>query len=109
MFTLPVGEETHRIGARFPALVSGKRGWQSPAMEFDLDAFVAATLAEDLGKAGDITSAAVIPAEARFDGVMRTRELIVAAGLEIAEAFFMALDPDAQIEQVVADGGAAEA
>ena len=31
---------------------------------FDLDAFVQATLAEDLGESGDITSAAVIPAEA---------------------------------------------
>ena len=41
---------------------------------FDLDAFVAATLAEDLGEAGDITSAAVIPAEARFTGVMDSRE-----------------------------------
>ena len=30
--------------------------------DFDLDAFVAATLAEDLGTGGDITSNAVIPA-----------------------------------------------
>src|SRR5436309_2327069 len=37
---------------------------------FDLDAFVAATLAEDLGDKGDITSAAVIPADAVFAGVM---------------------------------------
>ena len=37
---------------------------------FDLAAFVASTLAEDLGDAGDITSTAVIPAEARFLGVM---------------------------------------
>ena len=34
--------------------------------KFDLEAFVAATLAEDLGEAGDITSAAVIPVDARF-------------------------------------------
>ena len=78
-------------------------------MDFDLDAFVAATLAEDLGEGGDITSAAVIPAEARFDGVMRTREPIVAAGLPIAEAFFPALDPEARIERAVEDGDAAEA
>ena len=37
---------------------------------FDLDAFVRATLAEDLGEGGDITSSAVIPADARFRGVM---------------------------------------
>jgi nicotinate-nucleotide pyrophosphorylase (carboxylating) len=78
-------------------------------MDFDLDAFVAATLKEDLGEGGDITSAAVIPGEARFDGVMRTREPIVAAGLPIAEAFFAALDPEARTERAVEDGGAAEA
>jgi len=78
-------------------------------MEFDLDAFVAATLAEDLGEGGDITSAAVIPADARFDGVMRTREPIVAAGLPIAEAFFLALDPGARVARAVEDGAAAEA
>jgi nicotinate-nucleotide pyrophosphorylase (carboxylating) len=76
-------------------------------MEFDLDAFVAATLAEDLGEAGDITSAAVIPADARFDGVMRTREPIVGAGLSIAEAFFVTLDPKATVERAIEDGGAA--
>jgi nicotinate-nucleotide pyrophosphorylase (carboxylating) len=71
---------------------------------FDLDAFVAATLAEDLGEAGDITSAAVIPAEARFTGVMDSREAIVVAGLPVAEAFFRALDPDVAIERRAADG-----
>lgn len=71
---------------------------------FDLDAFVAATLAEDLGEAGDLTSAAVIPAEAQFDGVMDSREEIVVAGLPIAEAFFRALDPHVAIHALVADG-----
>src|SRR6185312_12094973 len=66
--TLPVGGETTSAAARFRALACGKYGWQSRAMEFDLDAFVAATLAEDLGEGGDITSAAVIPADARFEG-----------------------------------------
>ena len=71
---------------------------------FDLDAFVEATLAEDLGDHGDVTSAAVIPAEARFGGVMRSREEIVVAGLPIAEAFFRALDPDIEIERHAEDG-----
>ena len=73
---------------------------------FDLDAFVAATLAEDLGAGGDVTSDAVIPAEARFTGVMDSRDAIVVAGLPIAAAFFRALDPEAQIE-ILADEGAA--
>ena len=71
---------------------------------FDLDAFVRATLVEDLGDGGDITSAAVIPADARFAGVMESRDPIVVAGLPIAAAFFRALDPDARIEQLVEDG-----
>jgi len=71
---------------------------------FDIDAFVAATLAEDLGAIGDITSAAVIPADARFTGVMDSRDPIVVAGLDLAEAFFRALDPDVRIERLVLDG-----
>lgn len=71
---------------------------------FDIDAFVRATLAEDLGEGGDVTSAAVIPAEARFRGVMASRDAIAVAGLAIAEAFFRALDPDVKIERLVADG-----
>ncbi|WP_174279927.1 carboxylating nicotinate-nucleotide diphosphorylase [Sphingomonas bacterium] len=71
---------------------------------FDLDRFVAATLAEDLGAAGDITSAAVIPGDARFTGVMASRDAITVAGLPIAAAFFRALDPAVTIERLVEDG-----
>ena len=71
---------------------------------FDLDRFVTATLAEDMGDRGDITSAAVIPATARFRGVMATRDPITVAGLAIAAAFFRALDPAVGIERMVDDG-----
>ena len=75
---------------------------------FDLDRFVAATLAEDLGDGGDVTSNAVIPAEARFAGVMRAREDLVVAGLPLAEAFFRAIDPGSAIEPTIDDGQTAE-
>jgi nicotinate-nucleotide pyrophosphorylase (carboxylating) len=71
---------------------------------FDLDRFVRETLAEDLGEGGDITSAAVIPAEARFGGVMQSRDAIVVAGLPVAEAFFRALDPNVDIERLAEEG-----
>ncbi len=71
---------------------------------FDLAAFVAATLAEDLGGQGDITSEAVIPADAVFAGVMDSRDAIVVAGLPIAEAFFRALDPGVEIELLAGEG-----
>lgn len=76
---------------------------------FDLDAFVRATLDEDLG-AGlpgggrDVTAESVIPAEARFSGVMDSRDPIVVAGLPIAAAFFRALDPEMEIAVLAAEG-----
>ena len=76
---------------------------------FDLGRFVAETLAEDMGEGGDISSAAVIPADARFVGVMDSREAIVVAGLPIAEAIFRALDPDAGNEILIDEGGRAAA
>ena len=71
---------------------------------FDEEAFLAATLAEDLGAIGDITSAAVIPADARFTGTMTSRDPMVAAGLGLAAAFFQRLDPAARVEILVEDG-----
>ena len=49
-------------------------------------------------------NAAVIPASARFTGVMDARDPIVVAGLPIAEAFFRALHPDMTIERLAGDG-----
>ncbi len=76
---------------------------------FDLDKFVTDTLAEDLGEGlegggRDVTSQSVIPAKARFSGVMDSRDPITVAGLPIAEAFFRRLDPGMKIEHCVADG-----
>jgi nicotinate-nucleotide pyrophosphorylase (carboxylating) len=76
---------------------------------FDLGRFVHDVLAEDLGVHGDITSAAVIPEEARFRGIMDGRDAIVVAGLPIAEAFFRSLDPDCEIEILVGEGESAAA
>ena len=77
---------------------------QFPMPGFDLEAFVRATLAEDLGAGGDITSLATIPADARFDGVMDSRDAITVAGLPIAERFFRALDPAMEIEILAEEG-----
>jgi nicotinate-nucleotide pyrophosphorylase (carboxylating) len=70
----------------------------------DLDAFVRAVLAEDLGTGGDVTSNATIPAEARLDAMVATREAVVVAGLPLAAMFFRALDPDVVVELAVNDG-----
>ena len=76
---------------------------------FDLDSFVRATLAEDLGPTGrDVTSESVIPADARFAGVMDSRDAIVVAGLPIAEAFFRHLDPEMTVEILAEEGARVE-
>ena len=80
---------------------------------FDLSAFVRATLDEDLGVGlpgggHDVTAESVIPAGARFSGVMDSRDAIVVAGLPIAVGFFRALDPGMEIELLVEEGAEVE-
>ena len=73
--------------------------------QFDLEAFVRATLAEDLGPTSkDVTSESVIPADIQFAGIMDSRDAITVAGLSIAAAFFRSLDPAMDIEKLVEDG-----
>ncbi|MEO0499942.1 MAG: carboxylating nicotinate-nucleotide diphosphorylase [Pseudomonadota bacterium] len=77
--------------------------------DFDLDAFVDGTLAEDAGAAGDVTSAAVIPADATLDAVMDSREAITVCGLPIAALFFRRLDPDCRIDILAEEGATVDA
>lgn len=72
--------------------------------QFDVTDFVRRVLAEDMGSGGDITSAATIGAEARFTAEMNCRQPITIAGLDIAIAFFRALDRDVRFEKLVKDG-----
>lgn len=69
-----------------------------------LQHFVKEVLAEDLGEGGDVTSAFTIPARTRLRAVVRSRQDIVLAGVDLACAFFAALDPDSTLERCVADG-----
>ena len=71
---------------------------------FDIHEFVSRVFAEDLGRDGDVTSKATIPEDARFTAEMNARQQIVVAGLEIAAAFFRALDSKVGIELLVSDG-----
>jgi nicotinate-nucleotide pyrophosphorylase (carboxylating) len=86
-------------------------GWQLE--NFDLDRFVRATLDEDLGVGlpgggHDVTAESVIPPDARFSGVMESRDAIVVAGLPIAAAFFRAIDPATEIAILVEEGSEVE-
>lgn len=76
---------------------------------FDVDEFVRRVLAEDLGEGGDVTSKATIAPDTRFTAELKAREQLVVAGLDIARAFFMALDPDVIVELCAEDGEKVEA
>jgi nicotinate-nucleotide pyrophosphorylase (carboxylating) len=76
---------------------------------FLIERAVRAALEEDLGQAGDITTDPIIPAEARGAAEIVARQAGAVAGLDLAEASFKALDPDARYERLVAEGAEVEA
>jgi nicotinate-nucleotide pyrophosphorylase (carboxylating) len=69
-----------------------------------IEPVVRAALLEDLGRAGDITTDAVVPAEATVGAVIAARQPGVLAGLDAALLAFKLLDPALQIERLHADG-----
>ena len=69
-----------------------------------LEPAIRAALLEDLGRAGDVTSDAVIAPGARATAVMRSRQAGVAAGLEAARIAFELIDPALEITGGKADG-----
>ncbi|MGR9173283.1 carboxylating nicotinate-nucleotide diphosphorylase [Rhizobium sp. KDH_Rht_773_N] len=71
-----------------------------------VEPLVRAALAEDLGLAGDITSAAVIPPDHRSTVVMAARQPGVVAGLDAAELAFQLVDPAITMRQHLPDGAA---
>ncbi|HUZ14049.1 MAG TPA: carboxylating nicotinate-nucleotide diphosphorylase [Caulobacteraceae bacterium] len=85
----------------------------APVLAFLPDALVEpivrAALAEDLGRAGDITSAACLDADLRFSASFVARGAGVVAGLACARLAIRVLDPDAQVELLLGDGEAAAA
>jgi nicotinate-nucleotide pyrophosphorylase (carboxylating) len=74
------------------------------AMRLIIEPIVRAALLEDLGRAGDITSDAIVPAEARVEAVIGARQPGVVAGLEAALLAFELVEPALRIERLRADG-----
>ena len=65
---------------------------------------VRAALLEDLGRAGDLTSDAIVPAGARARTVLRARQPGVVAGLDFALTAFRLIDPAIAVEVTRGDG-----
>ncbi|WP_372784169.1 carboxylating nicotinate-nucleotide diphosphorylase [Phenylobacterium sp.] len=65
---------------------------------------VQAALTEDLGRAGDVTSQACVPADTRLRAVFVARRAGVVSGLACARLAITALDPSADFKAVADDG-----
>ena len=75
----------------------------------EIEDAVTRALAEDLGRAGDVTSIATVPEDTRAHAVMAARKPGVVAGLPLVEAAFRRLSPDIAIEPYSRDGTAISA
>jgi nicotinate-nucleotide pyrophosphorylase (carboxylating) len=75
-----------------------------PLPDVLIEPVVRAALAEDLGRAGDITSAACIAPHARLAARFAARRPGVVAGLACARLALLALDPSASFEAAASDG-----
>jgi nicotinate-nucleotide pyrophosphorylase (carboxylating) len=75
-----------------------------PLPQIMIEPLVRATLLEDLGRAGDITTDAVVPAEARAETALVARKPGVVAGLDFALAAFRLIDPAIVVQVQRQDG-----
>lgn len=78
----------------------------SPLPSIMLEPIVRAALLEDLGRAGDITTDAIVPAELRTTTVLAARQQGVVAGLDLAAMAFRLIDPAIEIVVERPDGSA---
>lgn len=77
--------------------------------ELLIEPVVRNALAEDLGRAGDITSTAVVPAGAVLSCAVRARKPGVVAGTQAAALAFRLMDPALDCRIVAPDGSAVDA
>ncbi|MDO5667871.1 MAG: carboxylating nicotinate-nucleotide diphosphorylase [Alcaligenaceae bacterium] len=75
-----------------------------PLSELLIEPLVRATLLEDLGRAGDITSDAIIPAEVQSELFLVARAEGVLAGLDLARLAFRLVNPEIRFEAMLQDG-----
>ncbi len=69
-----------------------------------IEPLVRAALLEDLGRAGDLTTDAVVPGDLRTRAVLSTRQTGVVAGLDLAILAFQLIDPRIEVAVHHRDG-----
>lgn len=78
----------------------------TPLPEVMLEPMVRAALLEDLGRAGDITTDAIVPDALRTRCVLQAREPGIVAGLDLARLAFALVDPRLEFSVQAPDGTA---
>jgi len=73
-------------------------------IDFALDAFIEATLREDLGRAGDLTTNAIVPADRTASATIVARSALTVSGLAAAGRAFVLLDPSVTVDFGAQDG-----
>ncbi len=76
----------------------------SPLPQIMLEPLVRAALLEDLGRAGDITTDAIVPAGQQASVVLAARQPGVVAGLDLAALAFRLIDPSIEMKVAMTDG-----
>lgn len=77
----------------------------TPLPRVMLEPLVRMALLEDLGRAGDLTTDAIVPPDAHASMALMARQHGVVAGLELAVLAFGLIDPAVAVETRVPDGG----
>jgi nicotinate-nucleotide pyrophosphorylase (carboxylating) len=75
-----------------------------PLARIIVEPLVRATLIEDLGRAGDLTTDAIVPAGLVARAALVAREAGVVAGLDLAKLAFDLVDPKIAMQVEIADG-----
>jgi nicotinate-nucleotide pyrophosphorylase (carboxylating) len=71
-----------------------------------IEPIVREALLEDLGRAGDLTTDAIVPLDLKTRTVMAAREEGVVAGLDLAALAFRLIDPAIRFQPTIEDGAA---
>ena len=75
-----------------------------PMSPITIEPLVRATLLEDLGRAGDLTTDAIVPVDIVATTVLTAREAGVIAGLDLAALAFRLVEPDIEVVTRSPDG-----
>jgi len=80
----------------------------APLPRLLIEPLVRAALLEDLGRGGDLTSDAIVPAGAVATTELAARQPGVVAGIELARLAFQLIDPGLVLRAVLPDGSAVQ-